>query len=124
MSTVTLGGNPIEVAGNFPKTGDTAADFSLVAADLSNVSLANFAGKRKVLNIVPSLDTATCAVSTRKFNERAASLNNAVVLVISADLPFAAKRFCEVEGIKNVQALSTMRGVDFKKAYGVDVTSG
>ncbi|WP_341677661.1 thiol peroxidase [Niveibacterium sp. SC-1] len=124
MSNVTLGGNPIDVAGSLPQVGATAPDFQLTGADLANHGLAEFAGKRKVLNIVPSLDTPTCATSTRKFNEKASSLDNTVVLVVSADLPFAAKRFCEVEGLKNVQTLSTFRGGDFKKSYGVDVTSG
>lgn len=124
MASVTLGGNPIEVSGTFPKVGDTGADFALVAADLSTASLAQFAGKRKVLNIVPSLDTAVCATSTRKFNEQAGALANTVVLVISADLPFAAKRFCEVEGLKNVQTLSTFRDGGFKDAYGVNISSG
>lgn len=124
MSTVTLGGNPIEVGGHFPQKGESAPAFSLVAADLSDTTLASFAGKRKVLNIVPSLDTGVCAASTRKFNEKAAGLDNTVVLVISADLPFAAKRFCEVEGIQNVQTLSTLRGREFLNAYGVDIKSG
>ena len=124
MSTVTLGGNPVEVAGHFPKLGETAPEFKLVATDLSDVALSSFAGKRKVLNIVPSLDTAVCATSTRKFNEKAAALDNTVVLVISADLPFAAKRFCELEGIKNAQALSTVRGREFLENYGVDIKTG
>jgi thiol peroxidase len=124
MSTVTLGGNPLEVGGQFPQVGQTAPEFKLVGADLSDVALSSFAGKRKVLNIVPSLDTGVCAASTRKFNEKAASLDNTVVLVISADLPFAAKRFCEVEGIKNVQTLSTMRGREFLTNYGVDLKTG
>ena len=124
MSTVTLGGNPIEVGGHFPQVGETAPGFSLVGADLSDVALSSFGNKRKVLNIVPSLDTAVCATSTRKFNEKAASLDNTAVLVISADLPFAAKRFCEVEGIKNVQSLSTVRGREFMSNYGVDIKSG
>jgi thiol peroxidase len=88
------------------------------------VTLAKFAGKRKVLNIVPSLDTPTCATSTRKFNEAAAKLDNTVVVVVSGDLPFAAKRFCTTEGIENVVTASTFRGREFAKAYGVDVTSG
>ncbi|MDQ8022628.1 MAG: thiol peroxidase [Moraxellaceae bacterium] len=125
MSTVTLGGNPVEVGGHFPASGETGREFSLVGADLADTGLSSFAGKRKVLNIVPSLDTPTCAVSTRKFNEKASSLNNTVVLVISADLPFAAKRFCEVEGLANVKTLSTLRGGEgFKQAYGVDIKSG
>src|SRR6478752_5260696 len=124
MSQVTLGGNPIEVSGTFPSAGQQAPDFTLVGADLGDVTLAKFAGKRKVLNIVPSLDTPTCATSTRKFNEAAAKLDNTVVVVVSGDLPFAAKRFCTTEGIENVVTASTFRGREFAKAYGVDVTSG
>jgi len=124
MSQVTLGGNPIEVAGTFPAAGAQAADFTLVGKDLGNLTLASFGGKRKVLNIVPSLDTPTCATSTRKFNEAAAGLDNTVVVVVSGDLPFAATRFCTTEGIANVVTASTFRGHEFAKAYGVDVTSG
>ena len=124
MTTVTLGGNAIRLAGQFPQTGQNAAAFSLVAADLSNKSLKDFAGKRKVLNIVPSLDTPTCATSTRKFNERASNLPNTVVLVISADLPFAMSRFCTIEGLKNVIPLSTMRGREFMSNYGVEILDG
>jgi thiol peroxidase len=124
MATVTLKGNPIDVAGSFPQKGQKAPAFKLVAKDLTDVSLAAYAGKRKVLNIVPSLDTAVCATSTRKFNEKAGSLTNAVVLVISADLPFAAGRFCATEGLNNVVTLSTLRGREFMKAYGVEITSG
>jgi thiol peroxidase len=124
MATVTLKGNPIDVAGSFPQKGQKAPAFKLVAKDLADVSLAAYAGKRKILNIVPSLDTAVCATSTRKFNEKAGSLKNAVVLVISADLPFAAGRFCSTEGLNNVVTLSTLRGREFMKAYGVEITSG
>ena len=124
MANVTLGGNPIEVGGQFPAAGAKAPAFTLVGADLKDVSLADFAGKRKVLNIVPSLDTPVCATSTRKFNEAAAKLDNTVVLSISADLPFAAGRFCTTEGIANVKPLSTFRDKAFKQAYGVDITSG
>ncbi|MCT7306211.1 MULTISPECIES: thiol peroxidase [Ralstonia] len=124
MANVTLGGNPIEVGGQFPTAGSKAPAFTLVGADLKDVSLADFAGKRKVLNIVPSLDTPVCATSTRKFNEAAAKLENTVVLSISADLPFAAGRFCTTEGIANVKPLSTFRDKGFKQAYGVDITSG
>jgi len=119
MATVTLGGEPISVAGNFPRVGDTAHSFMLVDKDLNDVSLASFKGKRKVLNIVPSLDTPVCAESTRKFNAAASSLKNTVVLVISADLPFAQSRFCGAEGLNKVITLSTMRGRDFHKDYGV-----
>lgn len=124
MAGVTLGGNPITVAGNFPRKGDSAPEFSLTAKDLKEVGLKDYAGKRKVLNIVPSLDTPVCAKSTRVFNERAGALPDTVVLVISADLPFAQGRFCSTEGINNVVTLSTLRGGDFKTKYGVDITSG
>ena len=124
MTTVTLGGNPVNLAGNFPQKGQSAAAFSLVATDLSNKGLQDFAGKRKVLNIVPSLDTPTCATSARKFNERASNLPNTAVLVISADLPFAMGRFCTLEGLKNVFPLSLMRGREFLKNYGVEIVDG
>lgn len=122
-STVTLKGNPVEVAGDFPKAGQTAPDFNLVNQDLANVSLASFAGKRKVLNIFPSIDTPTCATSVRKFNQVANDLPNTVVLCISVDLPFAQKRFCGAEGLGNVTTLSTMRGRDFLQNYGVALAS-
>lgn len=124
MATVTLGGNPITVAGNFPKKGDTAPEFTLTNKDLKDSSLKDFAGKRKVLNIVPSLDTPVCAKSTRIFNEKAGSMANTAVLVISADLPFAMNRFCGAEGLTNVVTLSTARGRDFHAKYGVDITDG
>lgn len=124
MSNVTLGGNPIEVAGKFPQAGDKAADFKLVGKDLKDVSLADFAGKRKVLNIVPSLDTPVCQASARKFNTAASGLDNTVVLTISADLPFAMGRFCTTEGLANVVPLSLMRGGEFKSQYGVDIKTG
>ncbi len=124
MATVTLKGNPVNVGGNFPKAGDNAPDFKLTAGDLSDVSLASYAGKRKVLNIVPSLDTPTCAKSTRVFNEKASGMHNTVVLVIAADLPFAMSRFCGAEGLKNVVTLSTFRGKDFHTKYGVDIADG
>ena len=124
MATVTLGGNPINVAGNFPKPGDKAPDFSLTNKDLTDVGLGSYAGKRKVLNIVPSLDTPTCATSTRKFNANAGGLVNTVVLVVSADLPFAMSRFCATEGLKNVETLSTFRNPEFATKYGVNITEG
>ncbi len=124
MANVTHKGNPIDVAGSFPRQGQKAPAFKLVGKDLKDVSLADFAGKRKVLNIVPSLDTSVCATSTRKFNEKAGGLGNTVVLVISADLPFAMNRFCTAEGLNNVVTLSTMRGREFLRNYGVEITSG
>jgi thiol peroxidase len=124
MTTVNLGGNPIHLGGQFPKPGDTAPGFSLVNGKLEDVTLASFAGKKKILNIVPSLDTPVCAASTRKFNEEISKLPNTVVLVISADLPFASGRFCETEGLKNVVTLSTMRGREFMKNYGVEIVDG
>ncbi|OGA44396.1 MAG: lipid hydroperoxide peroxidase [Betaproteobacteria bacterium RIFCSPLOWO2_12_FULL_62_13] len=124
MANVTLGGNPISVAGNFPKRGDPAPDFTLTNKDLKDVSLKDFAGRRKVLNIVPSLDTPVCAKSTRIFNEKAGGMANTAVLVISADLPFAMNRFCSTEGLNNVVTLSTVRGRDFHIRYGVDITDG
>jgi thiol peroxidase len=122
MSTVTLEGNPLHVEGHFPQPGDKAHSFMLVDKDLNDVALSHFAGKRKVLSIVPSLDTPTCAASTRVFNEKAASLDNTVVIVISSDLPFAQSRFCGAEGIENVVTLSTLRGRDFHRDYGVLIT--
>jgi thiol peroxidase len=124
MTQVTLGGNPLNVEGALPQPGQQAPDFSLVGADLADKTLASFAGKRKILNIFPSIDTGTCATSVRKFNEKAAQLKDTVVLCISADLPFAQKRFCGAEGIENVVSLSLMRGAEFKKNYGVALTSG
>ena len=123
-TTVNLGGNPVEVAGDFPQQGQKAAAFSLVGNGLADVTLASFAGKRKVLNIFPSVDTPTCAMSVRQFNQQASSLSNAVVLCISADLPFAQGRFCGAEGLDKVINLSTMRGREFLKNYGVELVSG
>jgi thiol peroxidase len=121
MATVTLKGNPVTVAGALPGKGASAPDFKLTTKELKDVGLADYAGKRKILNIVPSLDTPTCAKSTRTFNEKASSMNNAVVLVISADLPFAMSRFCSAEGLNNVVTLSTFRHHEFHGKYGVDV---
>ncbi len=118
-NAVTLKGNPVELSGTLPRVGANALNFTLVDKALQDVTLENFAGKRKVLNIFPSIDTPTCATSVRTFNQRAGSLENTVVLYISADLPFAQTRFCAAEGIENVQNLSTMRGRDFLINYGV-----
>ncbi len=119
MAQTALQGNPVQLSGDLPAVGSTAPDFSLTAGDLSDVSLATYAGKKKLLNIVPSLDTGVCAASTRKFNETMAGRDDAVALVISADLPFASGRFCSAEGITNVINLSMMRSRNFAKDYGV-----
>jgi thioredoxin-dependent peroxiredoxin len=124
MATVTLRGNPVQTSGELPAKGSKAPDFKLVNPDLKDVSLADFAGKKKILNIYPSVDTPVCATSTRKFNEKAAGAKDAVVICIAADLPFAFRRFCGAEGLTNVQTLSTMRGREFGKAYGVELTTG
>ena len=124
MATVTLRGNPVTVGGTFLKKGDAAPDFNLTSGDLKDVSLKDYAGKRKVISIVPSLDTPTCAKSTKEFNERASAAANTVVLVVSADLPFAQKRFCSAEGLSNVVSLSTLRGREFHGRYGVDIEDG
>ncbi|SDG62598.1 thiol peroxidase [Pseudomonas abietaniphila] len=124
MAQVTRRGSPVQISGELPKVGSKAPAFKLVGGDLSDVTLETFAGKRKVLNIFPSVDTPTCATSVRKFNAQANQLNNAVVLCISADLPFAQARFCGAEGLENVKNLSTMRGADFMQAYGVAIADG
>ena len=124
MAQVTLRGNPVQVEGELPKVGSEAADFTLTAGDLSDATLATFAGKRKVLNIFPSVDTPTCATSVRTFNTKANEIANTVVLCISADLPFAQARFCGAEGLDNVINLSTMRGAGFLADYGVAIANG
>jgi thioredoxin-dependent peroxiredoxin len=124
MAQVTLKGNPIHTNGDLPAVGSKAPDFKLTAGDLKDVTLADYKGKTKILNIVPSLDTPTCATSTRKFNESAGKLPDTVVLVVSADLPFAAKRFCTTEGLQNVVPLSLMRDKAFAKDYGVLLQDG
>lgn len=124
MSTVTLAGNPINIGGHFPAAGSQAADFSLTTGELGSAGNASYAGKRKILNIFPSVDTGVCAASVRRFNQDAGSLSNTVVLCISADLPFAQARFCGAEGLDNVVMLSTFRNPEFKQAYGVDIETG
>src|SRR3569832_2415858 len=119
---VTLGGNPIDVAGSFPKVGDTAPDFKLVNKDLADVSLADFAGKKKILNIVPSLDTPVCATSTKKFND--AAVGNTAVLIISADLPNTKNHNNNTKNTNNKTTQTTKRGAEFMKNYGVAITSG
>ena len=124
MARVTLKGNPFETSGDLPAVGSQAPEFRLVGADLQDFTLGSFEGKKKILNIVPSLDTAVCATSARRFNESAAALGDCVVLVVSADLPFAQKRFCTTEGLDDVVPLSMMRSRAFAEDYGVLMTSG
>lgn len=124
MAKTALQGNPVSLAGDLPAVGSTAPDFKLVTKDLGDVTLADYAGKKKLLNIVPSLDTPVCATSTKKFNETMAGKSDAVALVISADLPFASGRFCGAEGIENVVPLSIMRSKNFAKDFGVLIEDG
>jgi len=124
MATITLKGNPIHTNGELPKVGGHAPQLHLVDKDLNDITLDNFKGKKKLLNIVPSLDTPVCAASTRKFNQFAAGRDDVVMLVISADLPFAQGRFCTGEHIDKVIPLSTMRSNQTSKDYGVLITDG
>jgi thioredoxin-dependent peroxiredoxin len=124
MATITLKGKPVSTSGNLPAVGSKAPDFNLVAEDLSDVTLANYQGKKKILNIVPSLDTSVCATSARKFNQRAKELANCAVIIVSADLPFASERFRSNEGLREIVTLSMMRSQDFARDYGVLITSG
>ncbi len=123
MAKITMHGNPVETSGELPAKGSAAPRFSLLRADLSSASLETYAGKRKVVNIFPSIDTPTCSVSVRQFNQRAAGLKNTVVLCVSADLPFAQKRFCGAEGITNCETLSTFRST-FTKDWGLEIVGG
>ncbi|MBD8495355.1 thiol peroxidase [Pseudomonas syringae] len=124
MAQVTLKGNPVSIQGELPAVGSAAPAFTLVGAGLASVSLSDFAGQRKVLNIFPSVDTPTCATSVRTFNSQANTLDNTVVLCVSADLPFAQARFCGSEGLENVKNLSTFRSADFASQYGVAIADG
>ncbi len=124
MAKVTLKGNPFNTAGDLPKVGSAAPSFTLVRTDLSEVSAKDLAGQRVVLNIFPSLDTPTCAASVRKFNARANEKPNTTILCVSADLPFAQKRFCGAEGLDNVVPASTFRNAEFGKAYGTTLVDG
>ena len=124
MATVTLGGNAVQTSGELPGIGANAPAFTLVDKALKDVTLSEFSGKKKLMNIVPSLDTPTCAISTKKFNDHAKAHSDTVILIISADLPFAQSRFCGAEGLENVLTLSTMRGSDFARDYGVLIEDG
>jgi len=124
MATVTLKGNTVHLAGALPAKGAVAPDFTLVKQDLSAVTKKDFAGKTVILLTVPSLDTGTCALETKKFNDKAAALPGVTVLVASSDLPFAIKRFCAAEGITNVHGVSDLRDRDFGKRWGVAIADG
>ncbi len=122
-NAVTLKGNPITIGGKFPSKGQASPNFELANAKRENVTLESFVGKRKILNIFPSIDTPTCATSVREFNKKASALNNTVVLCVSADLPFAQTRFCGAEGIENVVTLSSFRNnAKFAQDFGVAIT--
>lgn len=122
MAQITLGGKPAETLGNLPEIGSTAPDFILTTPDLSSKKLSDFNGKRKVLNIFPSVDTGVCSAGVRGFNKRVANLDNTAVLCISRDLPFAQARFCGAEGIENVEMLSDYRTGSFGKDYQLEIT--
>lgn len=124
MATITFKGTPILTVGSLPAVGAAAPDFKLVAGDLSEATLATFAGHKKILNIVPSLDTGVCQTSARKFNAEAGKVDDAVIVNISADLPFAQKRFCDSEKLAHIRNLSVFRSLEFGKAYGVTMTTG
>lgn len=124
MAKITLRGNPIHTSGELPKVGGKAPDFKLVSKDLKDLSLADFKGKKKILNIFPSIDTPVCAMSTKKFNDYAKQHADTVMLMVSADLPFAQGRFCGNEHLENVVTLSMMRGQKFGQDYGVMIQDG
>ena len=124
MTQITLKGNAIDTIGTLPEVGDIAKEFSLVKGDLSSATLSDFKGKKLILNIFPSIDTGTCAMSVRNFNKEAANLDNTIVLCISRDLPFAQKRFCGAEGIDNLVMLSDFNTGAFGKDYGLQIKNG
>ena len=124
MAEITLQGNPVHTIGSLPAVGMIAPSFRLVKTDLTEASLQDFIGKNIILNIFPSLDTSVCAASVRRFNKEGSESPNTVILCISADLPFAHKRFCEIEGLNDVIPLSVFRSPEFGRDYGVTLTSG
>lgn len=124
MSSITLQGKPCHTIGTLPAVGTKAPDFTLTKTDLSDIHLADFAGKTIILNIFPSIDTPTCAIAAKKFNEKANQLANTVVLCVSADLPFAQKRFCAAEGLNQIIPASIFRHPEFGTSYGVKVIDG
>jgi len=124
MAKITLKGNAFETIGNLPKIGDKAPNFALTATDLSQKTLADYSGKKVILNIFPSVDTGTCANSVRNFNKEASQLENTTVICVSKDLPFAQGRFCGAEGIENVEMLSDFVSGDFGKDYELTISNG
>lgn len=124
MARITLGGNPVETAGEIPQRGDIAPEFKLSNTKLEDRHLSDYEGKKVILNIFPSIDTNVCATSVRKFNEKASQVNNTVVLNISKDLPFAHKRFCAAEGLENVETLSEFKDQNFSREYHVAMLDG
>ncbi len=124
MANVSLQGNPVSVLGELPEVGSAAPAFTLVGADLAPVTLESFAGKKLILNIYPSVDTGTCAASTRQFNTKMNDRDDVVVLCVSQDLPFAFGRFCGAEGLDNIKTASTFRSPEFLADYGVKVADG
>ncbi len=124
MANITLKGNPVKTIGNLPVKGTAAPEFKITKTDLSETQLSDYAGKRVVLNIFPSIDTGTCAASVRQFNAKAQNMKNTVVLCVSMDLPFAHSRFCGAEGLTNVVSASVFRSPEFGKNYGVTINDG
>ena len=124
METIYFQGNPVHIYGLLPKVGSKAPDFKLVNADLKEITAKDYAGKRVVLNIFPSLDTSVCATSVRRFNEEAAKVDNTQVICVSMDLPFAMKRFCTTEGIDKLEVASAFRSPEFVQDYGVKIVDG
>lgn len=124
MATITFKGSEVHTKGTLPSVGSQAPDFKLTAGNLSDKTLTDYQGKKVILNIFPSIDTGTCAASVRAFNQKAAGLDNAVVLCISKDLPFAQGRFCAAEGISNVETLSEYKDSNFSDAYQLKITDG
>lgn len=125
MAQITAGGSTINTVGNLPEVGSMAPDFKLVKPDLSEVTLANYHGQKVILNIYPSVDTGTCALSTVRFNKEASKLENTRIVCVSKDLPFALGRYCAAEGIGNLDTLSSYRdGGAFGKDYGVELVDG
>lgn len=124
MIEITIEGSPLKIVGHLPKVGVQAPDFTVTKTDLSEISLKNYFGKKIVLNIFPSLDTKTCAMAMKRFNEIAEEIPNILILCISADLPFAQKRFCATEHLDNIQPVSVFRHPEFGRNYGVLITTG